>query len=96
MMKLQWEIHSGQMGGILFVNPPPEKSALPREEVETLIEKALAAATKQGIKGKSVTPFLLQEVTRLSEGRTLKANVDLLISNARVAGRISTEYAGLK
>ena len=92
IMAVQWEMRSTQTGGILFVNPPPAESALSKREVEALIEKALAVAAKQGIKGKDATPFLLREVARLSEGKTLKANVDLLISNARLAGRISAAY----
>lgn len=96
IMSTQWGVNSGQMGGILFVNPPREKSALSREEVEKLVETAVAEATKQGIKGKSATPFLLSEVMRLSDGKTLRANVDLLISNARLAGRIAAAHARFK
>lgn len=96
IMNAQWGIESAQMGGILFVNPPPAESALPKEEVERFIETALAAATKQGIKGKSATPFLLREVSRLSEGKTLKANIDLLVCNARLAGRISAAHRGAR
>ena len=84
------------MGGILFVNPPAAESALPREEQEEFIDAALAAAKKQGISGKDATPFLLREVAQLSQGKTLRTNVDLLISNARLAGRIATAYCGLK
>jgi len=96
IMSTQWGMRSGQMAGILFVNPPPAQSALPKEEVEKFVEAAMAAATKQGIKGKSATPFLLQEVSQLSQGKTLRANVDLLISTARLAGRISAAYCELK
>jgi pseudouridine-5'-phosphate glycosidase len=96
LMSMQWRIGGGRMGGILFVNPPPAESAPPKEEIEEFIEAALAAATKQGIKGKSATPFLLREVARLSGGKTLKANVDLLVSNARLAGRISFSYCNTK
>jgi pseudouridine-5'-phosphate glycosidase len=92
IMKAQWGMPSAQMGGILFVNPPPKESALQKEEIEKFIEAALAAATKRGIKGKSATPFLLREVARLSEGKTLKANVDLLVSNARLAGKIAVAH----
>ena len=96
IMSVQWGMPSAQTGGILFVNPPPPESALPRKEAETLIEKAVVEAANQGIRGKNATPFLLQEVTRLSGGRTLKANVDLLISNAGLSGRISVAYSALK
>jgi len=96
IMSVQWGMHAAQMGGILFVNPPPAESALPREDLEKFIEAALAAAKKQGISGKEATPFLLREVARLSEGKTLRTNVDLLISNARLAARIATAYCRLK
>lgn len=96
IMNVQWEMRSTPTGGLLFVNPPPADSALPREMVERFIERALAEATKQGVRGKGATPFLLQEVSRLSEGKTLKANVDLLISNARLAGQISAAHYALK
>jgi len=96
MMSVQWGLRGAQMGGILFVNPPPAESALPREEQEKFIEDALAAAKKQGISGKEATPFLLREVAQLSQGKTLTTNVGLLISNARLAGRIAGAYCSLK
>lgn len=96
MMSVQWGMQGAQMGGILFVNPPPAESALSGEEQEEFIEAALAAAKKQGISGKQATPFLLREVAQLSQGKTLRTNVDLLISNARLAGRIATAYCKLK
>lgn len=96
IMTVQWGLDSARAGGILFVNPPPAESALPKEQVEKFVEEAMAAATKQGIKGKEATPFLLREVSRLSEGKTLKANIDLLVSNARLAGRIASAYAASK
>lgn len=96
LMNVQWGMDGGQTGGILFVNPPPKESALPKNLVEDFIEKAMAEAAKQGIRGKEATPFLLRKVSQLSEGKTLKANVELLISNARLAGRISAAHSELK
>ena len=96
IMKVQWRMESAQVGGILFVNPPPAESALPKAEVEIFIERALAQATKHGITGKAATPFLLQEVARLSEGKKLEANVELLISNALLAGRIAVAHCALR
>lgn len=92
IMSTQWGMRSGHLAGILFVNPPPLESALSKKEAEKFIEAALARAAKQRIKGKSATPFLLQEIARLSKGKTLNANVDLLISNALLAGRIAAAY----
>ena len=96
LMSAQWGMGGAQTGGILFVNPPPAESALPKDELGKYIEAALAVQTKQGISGKEATPFLLREVARLSEGKTLRANVDLLISNARLAGRISVAHCAMK
>lgn len=78
--------------GILFGNPVPLESALPRSEIETFIASALRSAEAAGVRGKSVTPFLLQEVARLSDGRTLRANTALLVANAGLAGRIAVAY----
>jgi pseudouridine-5'-phosphate glycosidase len=96
IMKTQWAMPSAQTGGILFVNPPPAGCALPKEEMEKLIAMAIAEATMQNVRGKEATPFLLREVARLSQGKTLKANIGLLISNARLAGQISVAYSALK
>jgi len=95
IMTAQWTMPSAQTGGIVFVNPPPAQSGLTKEEMEKLISMAIAEATMQGVRGKEATPFLLREVARLSQGKTLKANIDLLISNARLAGQISVAYSAM-
>lgn len=74
---------------ILVCNPVPEANELKIEEVEAVLFDALKAAKEQGIKGKEVTPFLLAQLSERSEGRTLKANIALLESNARVATEIA-------
>ena len=81
--------------GLLFANPAPREKALPRDEMDAFIAAALRAAEMAGVRGKSVTPFLLQEVARLSGGKTLKANVALLIANAALAGQIAVSYHAL-
>jgi len=84
--------NEGTRTGILFANPPPRESALPRGEVDAFIAVALQAAETAGVRGKDVTPFLLQEVARLSGGDTLKANIALLLANATLAGQIAVSY----
>ncbi len=79
--------------GIVFANPPPAENALPRSELESLIAGALDSAEVLSIRGAGVTPYLLQELARRSGGRTLRANIALLIENARVAARIAAAYA---
>ena len=83
----------GTTAGMLIVNPPPAESALPRAEIESLISGAVAAAEAAGIRGKAVTPFLLEQLARTSRGKTLKSNIALLVANARLAGEIALAFS---
>jgi pseudouridine-5'-phosphate glycosidase len=85
-----------EQGGLLFTVPPPEETALPRNEVELHIASALAEADRQGIRGKAATPFLLSEMARRTGGKSLKANLALLTNNARFAGELAVAYARLR
>ncbi|MEK7277377.1 MAG: pseudouridine-5'-phosphate glycosidase [Chloroflexota bacterium] len=87
MIKTKWEM--GLEGGVLIAAPIPEAAALPASEIEAAIERALAAAEAQGVKGKAATPFLLAKVAEITGGRSLKANVALLENNARVAAEVA-------
>jgi pseudouridine-5'-phosphate glycosidase len=57
------------------------------------IERALEKAASAGIRGKEVTPFLLAEVARITEGRSLATNVALLRNNARTAAAVAVALA---
>jgi pseudouridine-5'-phosphate glycosidase len=81
--------------GIIICNPPPARSALPRKQVESLIEAALNSAQAAGIQGKAVTPYLLDHLARASGGKTLETNIALLINNARVAAQIAVAHSSL-
>jgi pseudouridylate synthase len=96
LIRIQWDLGDfgqGTSTGVVIVNPPPAESALGREEIESLVTSALEAAEPAGIRGKSVTPFLLEQVGRMSRGKTLDTNVALLIHNARLAARIAVAYS---
>jgi pseudouridylate synthase len=80
--KAHWELG----GGGLLVARPPDDSL---DDVEPLIEAALVAAAAQGVAGQAVTPFVLSWLHRESGGRTLRANRDLVVGNARLAGEIA-------
>ncbi|HET7648002.1 MAG TPA: pseudouridine-5'-phosphate glycosidase [Gaiellaceae bacterium] len=73
-------------GGGLLVGRPPDESL---DDVEPLIERALAEAAAGGVHGQAVTPFVLSFLHRESGGRTLAANRDLIVGNARLAGEIA-------
>jgi pseudouridine-5'-phosphate glycosidase len=83
----------GTPGAILLCVPPPEEAALPAAEVEHEIARALRRAGEEGVGGKRVTPFLLAEVARLTGGRSLEANVALLLHNTRTAAAVARAIA---
>ena len=76
-------------GGLLVTVPLPEKDAIPAAEIEGHIQEALDEAAAQGIRGQAVTPFLLSRVSQLSGGKSLSANLALLLNNARTAAAIA-------
>lgn len=82
-----WE--AGLQSAVLVANPVPETDAIPRSEMEPLIEQANREAREIGILGKSLTPFLLQRITELSNGKSMKTNLALLLNNARLAAQIA-------
>ena len=89
--RAQWEM--GISSAVLVVNPPPEEVALPKEDLERTISQALLEAQQKQVQGAAVTPFLLQRVSELSGGASLRVNLALLTSNARLAARIAVELS---
>lgn len=85
----------GRPGALLVVQPPPAHAALPRELVEGAIADALAAASREGVRGAEVTPFLLAAVNRATGGRSLETTLALLEANSRLAGEIAVELQQL-
>jgi len=84
----------GLAGGQLVVNPIPAEAEIPRAEMIPVVEQALAEAETQGIAAKEVTPFLLQRIFELTDGRSLDANIALVLNNARLASQIAAAMAG--
>ena len=82
-----WEAGLGT--AVLLVVPPPAETAMPAEEMEAAIQAALAEAESAGIHGAAATPFLLRRVSELTGGESLRANLDLLKNNARVAAQVA-------
>ena len=90
-----WRAHRalGRRQSVVVVQPPPEGHRMLRETVEAAVEKARIAAQRNAVRGAAVTPFLLSEVTRLTNGGSLVANVALLRENAALAGVVAKEIA---
>jgi pseudouridine-5'-phosphate glycosidase len=76
-------------GGTLVAVPVPADDEWPAAEAQAVIIQALGQAEQDGISGKKVTPYLLQKVNELSGERSKKANIALLLNNARVGGQIA-------
>lgn len=79
----------GVDGGMLIANPVPAESEIPREEMEIYITRALDNAERDEIAGKEVTPYLLDALFRLTDGRSLATNIALVENNARLAAEIA-------
>jgi pseudouridine-5'-phosphate glycosidase len=87
---------AGIESAVLLVVPPPEATAMPGDVVEKVISAALAEAEQKGIHGAATTPFLLQRVSELTGGESLRANIDLLRNNASVAAQVAVAMTGLR
>ena len=79
----------GLGGGMIIANPVPEEYALSIEYMNEVIEEAVRAVEKEGIKGKKLTPYLLNKIKELTGGKSLKANIELVKNNAQVAAKIA-------
>ena len=93
VMKTKWSL--GLDGGLVIANPIPEPFELSRERIDAATEQALDEARTQRIAGKALTPFLLERINALTEGKSLISNVELVRNNARLAARIAVAYASL-
>lgn len=86
----------GLKGGQLVTNPIPKDAEIPREEIVPVIEAALAEAEAQNISAKEVTPFLLDRIFEHTKGRSLDANIALVLNNARLASAIAKELSATR
>ncbi len=85
----------GLPGGQLVTNPIPQEAEIERETLAPIIAKATADAHTHGIAGKDVTPYLLQRIFELTDGRSLEANIALVLNNARLAADIAQEMCNI-
>jgi len=88
-MNTKWAM--GLQGGLVVAVPIPEEHALDRDEIDGVINDAIAEMQRQGITGKDTTPFLLASIAERTGGRSLEANIQLVINNARVAAKIAMQ-----
>ena len=87
----QWEI--GLATGALIANPIPDEAAAAAAPVEAATQAALKSAEAAGVAGRDLTPFLLAEIVKRTDGASLDANVALARNNARLAGGLAVALA---
>lgn len=83
----------GLPGGQLVVNPIPAEAEIPCAEIFPAVKRALEEAARKRIAAKAVTPFLLDRVYDLTQGRSVEANIALVLANARLAAEIAAQDA---
>ena len=93
MLHTKWQL--GLEGSVLIANPVPSQFEINKEEMEIHILQALAAANEKQVKGKQVTPFLLQYIAQHTKGESLEANISLILHNAKVGAEIAVCYSAL-
>ena len=76
---------------IILANPVPQESAIPHDEIESAIKQAITQAEEAGVTGRALTPFLLERVSQLTQGNSMRANLALLESNAKMAGKLAVQ-----
>ena len=84
-------IRTGFNSGILIGNPIPAEYSVDENLINAAIQEALLDIKKNNIKGKKITPFLLDKINKLTKGKSLTSNVALIKSNARTSAKISYE-----
>lgn len=86
----------GLPGGQLIANPIPSEAEIAADVLAPIIAQATQEADEQGVSGKGVTPYLLARIFELTEGRSLEANIALVLNNARLASQIAVELCALE
>ena len=83
-------------GGVLVTNPIPEEYSMDPTYINKEIDKAISEMEKAGVHGKDETPYLLAKIVELTGGKSLEANIHLILNNAKLGAQIASEYAKLK
>lgn len=83
------KLECGLRGGMLVTNPIPEEYAMDFDYINENINMAIDECNKLGIHGKQTTPYLLDKIQKLTSGKSLAANIQLVYNNAKLASRIA-------
>ena len=84
--------HIDQTGSVLIFNPVPKKKSIDEKLIQKWIRLSINKAKINSIKGKDLTPFHIKEINKLSKNKTLEANIELIINNAALAGKLAYNF----
>lgn len=87
LLKTKWEL--GLNGGVVIANPILTEFEMDATLIENVIKGAIAKANELGIKGKDTTPFLLDEIQKVTKGDSLSSNIELVYNNVKLACKIA-------
>ena len=82
-------------GGIAVAHPIPAEDELPHDQIDAIIDQAITDMATRGITGKDATPYLLGRIVEITGGASLRANIALVKSNARLGAEIAAAFARL-
>lgn len=91
ILQTHWKL--GMQSSVIIANPVNKDDEVPAHIINPIIEKALQAAEKQQIRGKAITPFLLKEISCLTKGISLKANISLIKGNVRLGAKLAKQLS---
>ncbi|HRU41090.1 MAG TPA: pseudouridine-5'-phosphate glycosidase, partial [Candidatus Diapherotrites archaeon] len=90
-LKIKWDL--GLQGGVVIANPIPAEYEMDPAVINRAIDSAIMEAEEKGIKGKKITPFLLDKVKELTAGASLDSNIQLVYNNAKLGAQIAVELS---
>ena len=93
LLQTKWQL--GLEGAVLIANPVPAEFEANNEDIEIHIQQALTTVENQHIKGKEITPFILQYIANRTKGESLETNIALILNNAKVGAGVAAGYSNL-
>lgn len=87
LLRSKWEL--GLKGGAVIANPIPKTHAMDKAVIESVIQEAIADMNRLGITGKETTPYLLSRIEQITSGKSLEANIALVLNNCKLASQIA-------
>lgn len=92
-LKIKWDCDLN--GGVIISNPIPTEFAQDDKEMNEIINRSIEEMKKKKVTGKNITPYLLNEIKELTQGKSLEANIELVKNNVDLGSDIAKDLAGL-